>query len=176
MSFRTLALDAMTDKGYGNFGNFHKERSRASSFPYVEDPTDTPEDKTPASTKRKIKSKMSGPSSKADFHADLGTDKFYFVGGNTKLRDCFERPGMVLEKVVSYARMFSPVPKLNKGPKVGGGASFPSGVGSTPGIGMKAGWASAPPEFDEAYLEKYEEEDDNLDADCYVYKKDAENY
>ena len=83
---------------------------------------------------------------------------------------------MVLEKVVSYARMFSPVPKLNRGPKVGGGASFPSGVGSTHGIGMKSGWASAPPEFDESFLEKYEEDDDILDADGYVYKKDAENY
>ena len=40
MSFSTLALDAMTDKGYGNFGNFQKERSRSASYPYVEDSPD----------------------------------------------------------------------------------------------------------------------------------------
>lgn len=176
MSFSTLALDAMTDKGYGNFGNFQKERSRASSFPYIEDPQDSLDDGNDDDIKNKIKKRTTIGLGKSDFHADLGTDKFYFVAGNTKLRDCFENPGVVLEKIVSYARMFSPVPALNKGPRVTGGASFSNGVGNFRGIGMKSGWSSAPPDFDGAYLQKYEEEDDNLDADDYVYKKDAENY
>jgi len=177
MSFSTLALDAMTDKGYGNFGNFQKERSRSASYPYIEDPQDLEvDDKIDPDVKAHIKKKISAPTGKNDFFADLGTDKFYFVGGNTKLSDCFEQPGTVLEKIVSYARMFSPVPSLNKGARVTGGSSFPNGVGNFRGIGMKAGWASAPPEFDESYLEKYEEDDDNLEIDSYVYKKDAENY
>jgi len=176
MSFNTLALDAMADKGYGNFGNFQKDRSRASKFPYIEKPEDTPDDNVEDEVKNKVKKRIGIPAGKTDFHADLGTDKFYFVAGNTKLRDCFENPGIVLEKVVSYARMFSPVPALNKGRKVGGGVSFANGVGNFRGIGMKAGWSTAPPDFDESYLEKHEEEDNNLSIDDYVYKKDAENY
>ena len=176
MSFSTLALDAMTDKGYGNNGKFQKPRVQNTSYPYVEDADDSiSDDKVDPSIKLKLKKKINTPVGKTDFFADLGTDKFYFVGGNTKLSDCFENPGIVLAEVISYARMFNPVPALNKGPRVTGGSSFPNGVGNSKGIGMKAGWSSAPPEFDESYLEKYEEDDDNLEIDGYVYKKDAEN-
>lgn len=176
MSFNTLALDAMTDKGYGNSGNFQKQRSRNASYPYIKEPQgDFDIDDVDPEVKKRLKKKISNPTSKSDFFADLGTDKFYFVGGNTKLSDCFENPGFVLEKIVSYARMFNPVPALNKGAKATGGSSFPNGVGNFKRIGMKSGWASAPPEFDDSYLEKYEEDDDNLEIDSYVYKKDAEN-
>lgn len=165
----------MTDKGYGNMGKLHKNRSRNSSFPYV-DKSEPVEDDLDLLTKTKIQKKIAPAQGKTDFHSDLSTDKFYFVAGNTKLSDCFERSGLVIEKITSYARMFNPVPKLNKGPKVGGGSSFPNGVGNFKGIGMTSGFASAPPEFDEVYLQKYREEEDVDDEDKYVYEKDAENY
>jgi len=166
----------MSDKGYGNFGNMQKERQRNSEYPYTEESDPVEYDSVDPSVKRKIKKKTANFAGKTDFHSKLGTDKFYFVGGNTKLSDCFIQPGVVLEKIVSFARMINPVPGMYKGKKTAGGSSFPNGVGNFQGIGMTAGWASAPPDFDDAYLEKYEEEDDNLDLDSYVYKKDAENY
>ena len=176
MSFRTLSLVAMSDKGYGNFGNMQKERQRNSEYPYTKDPDPIEDDLVDPSVKRKVKKKAANFAGKSDFLSKLSTDKFYFVGGNTKLNDCFEHPGIVLEKIVSYARMINPVPDMYKGKKTAGGSSFPNGVGNFRGIGMTSGWASAPPDFDGAYLEKHEEEDDNLDLDGYVYKKDAENY
>lgn len=162
MSFLTLPLDSMPDKGYGNFGKLHKQRQTNKSYPYVEY-SDSVEDEEDFLVKQKINSKIGMDMKKSDSHSDLGADKFYFVAGNTKLTDCFNRPDSVLESIVSYARMFNPVPKLTRGPKVGGGASFPNGIGNFRGIGMKAGFASAPPPFDQAFLEKYEEDEEEDD-------------
>lgn len=151
----------MSDKGYGNMGKIQKQRNAGDSYPYQEPVSHHEDDDLDPEIKKKVRKKSGTGTQKTDFYADLGADKFYFVGGNTKLIDCFINPVEVLKEVVSYARMFGSVPKMYKGKKVAGGATFPGGVGNFRGIGMKSGFASAPPPFDEEFLQRNEEEDDD---------------
>ena len=155
-------FDAMTDKGYGNFGRLHKNRVRNSSFPYVDPDTKSiDDDETDLSVKTKIHKKINNVAPVNDPLSGVGVDKFYFVGGNTKLSECFENTKVVLEKISSYARMFSPVPKLNKGTTTGpGGASFPNGVGNYRRTGMTRGFSSAPPPFNSFHLEDEDEDEE----------------
>ena len=159
----------MSDKGYGNFGKLHTSRKTNNSYPYREsDDVELLDDEIDDITKLKLKKKIGADSKKSDPFASYGSDKFYFVGGNTKLKECFENSGIVLEKINSYASMFSPVPKLNRGKKTGpGGASFPGGVGNFVGIGMMLGWSSAPPEFDDHFLDRDDKEEEEVLQDEY---------
>ena len=158
-------FDAMTGKGYGHIGRYHKQRLRNSSYPYIDpDDTDLDEDEVSSDVKQKIHKKVNIVAPINDPMSSHGVDKFYFVAGNTKLSECFENTLLVLEKVVSYARMFSPVPKLNKGKITSpGGASFSNGVGNYRRIGMTRGFSSAPPPFNDFHLEDEEEDSDGED-------------
>ena len=119
----------MADKGYGNFGRLHKSRTQNSEFPYLDDDNhENVDDDLDDKIKKRVKNKTNSSVGKSDFMATR--DKFYFVAGNTKLSDCFVNPGKVLVEVISYARMFNPVPALGKGKKTVGGSSFPNGVGN----------------------------------------------
>lgn len=155
----------MTDKGYGNSGKLHKSRKTNNAYPYRDpDESEPLDDEVPCKVKKKIKSKVASNAKTNDPYGSFSSDKFYFVGGNTKLRECFEDSGVVLEKINSYARMFSPVPKLNRGMKTGaGGSSFPNGVGSALRIGMTQGWSSPPPDFDEHFLDEDEFEEKEIE-------------
>ena len=146
----------MSDKGYGNSGKLHTSRKTNNAYPYRDsDEIEHLDDEVDSLVKKKIRKKVAADAKTSDPYGSFSSDKFYFVGGNTKLKECFEQTGTVLEKINSYARMFSPVPKLNRGTKTGpGGSSFPNGVGSALRIGMTRGWSSPPPEFDEHFLDE----------------------
>jgi hypothetical protein len=152
-------------------------RINNTNYPYTDDDNADPIDaEVDDDVKHIIKNKTNSVTTINDPLASLGSDKFYFVAGNTKLRDCFENPGIILKEIISYARMFNPVPALNKGKKVGGGSSFPgTSVGGSHGIGMTAGFASKPPAFDDVYLEKYKEDDELEDDKENISKKVTEN-
>lgn len=159
----------MADKGYGNSGKIHTSRKINNSYPY-RDPVELTDldDEVDDSTKKKLNKKIGTDNKTFDPFGNYSVDKFYFVGGNTKLKECFEESSLVLEKITSYARMFSPVPKLNKGTKTSsGGASFPGGVGNFRRIGMKQGWSSAPPEFDDHFLDIDNNDDEEVLQDEY---------
>lgn len=138
--------DAMTDSGYGSIKpRFHVPRSKNPVYPYI-DP-DIEEEYDDDESEVAITSKIDFPFVGDTFATK---DPFYFVAGNTKLSDCFERPDQVLAEIHAMGSSMSPIPNLykNKGPGLGGssGASFVPGVGSFKRTGSKKGYFSPPPD------------------------------
>jgi len=165
--FAHVPQDGRTDLGYGRTkAKFHKSRSAGSLYPYIELPDldEYDDDDTEAAIKSKTPLIF-----KTDPFASKGTDKFYFVGGNTKLSDCFERPDDVLKEIHAMGDSMSPVPSLYKGKTStstgrAAGASFPAGVGSYRRTGTKKGYSSAPPKYkiDIEDIPNEEEEDEPI--------------
>ena len=134
--------------GYGTLkGKFHLPRQSNTSYPYTDEDSYSEEEFDDEESSSSIRSK-SLTFVKNDPFAHKSADPFYFVAGNTKLSDCFERPDEVLREVDALGDSMSAVPGMYKN-KSGGlgrtGASFPSGVGSSRRIGSKRGYFSSPP-------------------------------
>lgn len=146
--------DTNAGGGYGRISNrLHKPRQMGRIYPYIElDDLDEFEDEE---TERAVVSKLDFPR-KVDTYSSVGTNPFYFVAGNTKLSDCFERPDEVLREIHALGNSMSPVSYKQK--KIsfgrGSGSSFPGGTGSFRRTGTKRGYFSSPPKL------KFEPEDD----------------
>ena len=145
------ARDARTGLGYGALKpKYQLPRSRNTSYPYqdpdlYEDEED-PEEEDVDALRSKSLNYLAG-----DSLAGAKTDPLYFVGGNTKLSDCFWRPERILEEIADFGDSMSPVPQAykNKGPSLTGyGPAFPyqGGGGSNYlRIGSLRGWSEQPP-------------------------------
>jgi hypothetical protein len=108
-------------------------------------------------------------------------DPFYFVGGNTKLSDCFWRVSDVLREIASFSDSMSPIPQLNskRGPSMSGYGSSSvapgSGGSSYKRTGTLQGWSKAPPPLAielEIEEDEFSEEDDIYSLSDMV-KKDS---
>lgn len=153
--------DAMTDSGYGSIKpKFHVPRTRNAVYPYVDedDHEEYEDDESEEAITRKIDFPLMG-----DFFSKR--DPFYYVAGNTKLSDCFERTDQVLSEIHALGDSMASIPNLykNKGPGLGGSsrASFVPGVGSFKRTGSKKGYFSAPPDvnFDDEEIINDDPED-----------------
>ena len=150
--------DGRTGLGYGLTTNrLHKPRKMGNIYPYIEN--EVIEDYEDQETEDAIRSKIDFPV-RNDTYSAAGTDPFYFVAGNTKLSDCFERPDKVLKEVHALGASMSPIPmkRSNVGMTRSGGSSFPSGTGNYRRTGTKKGYFSAPPK-----IKFYDSEDVLLD-------------
>ena len=135
--------------GYGVLkGKFHLPRTSNASYPYSDEDKYAEEEFEDEDSSNAIKLK-SLDFIKNDPFAHKSTDAFYFVGGNTKLSDCFERPDDVLREIDSLGDSMSAVPGIYKSSSTSGlgrsGASSPSGVGNFKRTGSKRGYFSPPP-------------------------------
>ena len=160
------ARDARQAAGYGRISNkFQKPRQSALIYPYVEDEFPGLDDEMLAIDEEtfeaiRLKTPTYEPS---DSLAAIGTDRFYFVGGNTKLSDCFWRADKVLSEVDTFSDSMAPVPQAYKGytsSKTGYGPAFPypGGGGSNyKRTGTLRGWSKAPPPLPEFEDEEPEE-------------------
>lgn len=139
-------FDARTDTGYGKL-NPDKQLSRQqnSDYPYVtpdqydlEDLEDTEEDE--------LIRKKSVPFVTNDPYAGSAVNPFYFVGGNTKLSDCFERPDEVLAEIGVMQSSMNTAPHIYKGRTAGsGGAAVHAKTGNFRRTGSQRGYTSPPP-------------------------------
>ena len=147
--------DARTGLGYGQLNPTKQlPRQMQGSFPYtdedqIDNKTRDEENEYEDSDVTKMQNKM-GRKLSIDPLAASGTDPFYFVGGNTKLSDCFRYPDKVLLMIEATGKSLVPVPGMyakNFDAGIGGssGAAFPSGVGNFKRTGSKAGFSSPPP-------------------------------
>jgi len=138
--------DANLDKGYGKL-NPDKQlpRQQNSDFPYstpdqydLSDVEDVEEDEA-------IR-KKSVPFMTNDPYAGAAANPFYFVGGNTKLSDCFDRPDDVLAEIGVMASSMNTVPHIYKGRGPSGkGATTWATTGNFKRTGSKRGYTSPPP-------------------------------
>ena len=101
MSAVSAPHDARTDTGYGKL-NPDKQLSRQqnSDFPYLT-PDQYDLDDLEDSDEDELIRKKSVSYITNDPYAGSAVDPFYFVGGNTKLSDCFERPDEVLMEITA---------------------------------------------------------------------------
>lgn len=139
--------DSRQGLGYGiNSDRLHKPRKMGSIYPYIE--IHDIEEYEDEETEDAIRAKIDFPS-RIDTYAAAGTDRFYFVAGNTKLSDCFERPDQILKEVHKMGELFSNVFSLSEKTSFGrgSGASFPGGIGNYKRTGTKKGYFSAPPKI-----------------------------
>jgi hypothetical protein len=162
--------DARSDLGYGKIQpTFQNQRQRGSQFPYVEPSEDVSDveidDESLSAVGKKSPNYLAN-----DPYAT--SDPFYFVGGNTKLSDCFWKIDSILNEVNTFGNSLVAIPGLYKGmgPGLGNsGASFPS-KGSAGGnakmTGSKQGWSSKPPKS------KIEIENEKNDLDDIFTLKD----
>ena len=160
--------------GYGTLkGKFHFPRTSNSAYPYVDEDKHSEEEFEDEDSSDAISSK-SLDFIKNDPFSHKSTDSFYFVGGNTKLSDCFERPDDVLREVDALGDSMAAVPEMYKR-KSGGlgstGASFPSGVGSFRRTGSKRGYFSPPPRVKDD--DESREEDDSIENLEDFFKKQS---
>ena len=178
--------DSRQDLGYGtNNPKFHHPRTQSDNYPYRDfDPyqDDEPADEESASSVRS-KSVEYFPT---DHFAGGGTDSFYFVGGNTKLSDCFWRIENVLLEITAFGDSMVSVPQLHKniGPTTSGyNSAFPyqGGGGSNyKRTGTLRGWSKSPPPLKVvAKIDAEKEEGDFAnDGDIYTLidlaKKDSQ--
>ena len=157
--------DARTGLGYGlTSDKLHKSRKMGRIYPYIEiQDFGEYEDEE---TEDAIRSKLDFPI-QTDTYSAAGTDRFYFVAGNTKLSDCFERPDKVLEEVHSLGSSMSPVPMKRSRTSLGRGAgsSFPSGVGNYRRTGTKKGYFSSPPKLKFSDSENVPADDEDIPID-----------
>ncbi len=157
--------DSRQGLGYGiTSDRLHKPRKMGRIYPYIE--IHEFEDYEDEETEDVIRSKMDFPV-RTDTYSAAGTDPFYFVAGNTKLADCFERPDKVLEEVFALGSSMSPIPtkRSNRGLGRSGGSSFPSGAGNYKRTGTKKGYFSSPPKvkFQGEESDPKDEEDVGID-------------
>ena len=152
------ARDARADLGYGTTKpKYQLPRSRNKSYPYLDpDSYEESEDleledeeidnEDILSVRKKSLGYMSG-----DSLAGNKTDPLYFVGGNTKLSDCFWRTEKVLNEIAAFGDSMMSVPQAyrGKGPSLTGyGPAFPyqgGGGSSYRRIGSLRGWSQQPP-------------------------------
>tara|TARA_Y100000592_G_C5462508_1_gene314768 strand:+ start:162 stop:770 length:609 start_codon:yes stop_codon:yes gene_type:complete len=135
--------------GYGQIKNVHhKPRKANNSYPYREPDHEDLEDFSDKDSEKAVASKTLKVF-KTDPLDYKSADSFYYVAGNTKLSDCFERIDSVLEEVHAMGDSMYSVPHAYKAKKKtnlgSSGASFPSGVGSYRRTGTKKGYFSSPP-------------------------------
>ena len=166
------AGDSRSDLGYGTLSpKFHLPRSLNSSYPYQDE--DPYEDLDVEVDDESISSvgKKSLDYSPVDPLSVNSTDPFYFVGGNTKLSDCFWRTDKVLLEVAAFGDSMSSVPQLNKGkgPSLSGySSSAPyQGAGGTNyrRTGTLQGWSKSPPPVNVVD----DEDPDSLDREGDTY-------
>ena len=163
---RAHARDARLDLGYGTLEpKYHIEFEQSSSYPYLDDDVDLPEeDVIDDKDVDKFLAKTGLGRTRSDFGAKYGTDPFYFVAGNTKLSDCFFRPDNVLKEVETMATALKQKPymrqsaRLSKKGTVGGSDDqtddhFRSASGGKHGVfrykpaGSKKGYAGQIPDI-----------------------------
>ena len=153
--------DDRKDLGYGTIQpKFQKSKKMASSYPYRDPDKYEDEDFEDNETEAAIQGKVASflPT---DFGASNKVDRSYFVGGNTKLSDCFFRIDKVLEEVFSLGDSMSPVPLRTKSKRPSGGTATHSNVyGGTASsrFGSKRGYFSAPPDDKVDYNDEEEEQ------------------
>lgn len=144
--------DARTGLGYGVLNpKTQLPRQMSPEFPYTRQEDTGDEDFDEESTDAVAKKYSQHVPS--DFLRAAGSQPFYFVGGNTKLSDCFWRTEYVLQEIATFSDSMSPLGNAygkGKGPSIGGsGASFPyQGGGGTnyKRTGTTRGWSHSPPE------------------------------
>ena len=146
MSAVSAPHDARTDTGYGKL-NPDKQLARQQNavYPYVtpdqydlEDVEDPEEDEN--IRKKSVQFVTNDP------FAGAAANPFYFVGGNTKLSDCFERPDDVLAEIGVMQSSMNTTPHIYKGrgPSGKGGAVYAK-TGNFRRTGSKRGYTSPPP-------------------------------
>ena len=148
--------DTNPDRGYGrNTNRLHKPRQMGSVYPYIEEDEvgEYEDEDSSAAISKKVHTPV-----KTDPFSKIGTNPFYFVAGNTKLSDCFERPDEVLKEIQALGDSMSPIPMRTKKTSLGraSGASFPGGVGNFRRTGTKRGYFSSPPKH------KYQEKENKI--------------
>jgi len=159
--------DARSDLGYGTTNpKFFLPRSLGSVYPYVEPDPYEDEEEPDEEDVEALRKKSTGYVA-TDSLAGNGTDPFYFVGGNTKLSDCFWRTDDVLEEIAALGDSMASIPQMYKGKGAsltGYEAAFPyQGAGGTNyrRTGSLQGWSKSPP------LSKAASEDDFNDSEDY---------
>ena len=164
--------DARTGLGYGVLTpRFHKNRSANSSFPYEDPDNYDLSDVEIGDEAMKAVGTKSLDYSPVDHMAGKKNDPFYFVGGNTKLSDCFWRVEKVLLEIAAFGDSMAPIPQLNsrKGPSLtgyGAAASFPGGGGTSyRRTGSTRGYSKSPPPSKIAA----EQEGSELDEEGDIY-------
>lgn len=140
--------DDRKDLGYGTTQpKFQLPKKMGSNFPYREPDLYSEENYEDEETEWAIKSKTM-QLTPTDPGAESNADRSYFVGGNTRLADCFFRIDSVLEEIFSLGDSMSPVPMKAKTKTASGGSSTHSNVyggSSRRRFGSKRGYFSAPP-------------------------------
>lgn len=155
--------DANTGQGYGlTKARLHFPRQMGSVYPYIEIDEDLEEfedQETEQAISKNVINHM-----KTDFYAFK--EPFYYVAGNTKLADCFDRPEKILKEIKRLEEVLT-TSTLTKKPKKHAtlGPSFPQGVGNFKRTGSKRGYFSSPPkvQIDIETIPNYEDEDDPID-------------
>ena len=178
--------DARTELGYGIITpKFHSHRSLNGSYPYKE--PDAYEDILDIEIKDDSLEAVSSKSldySATDSMAGNSSDPFYFVGGNTKLSDCFWRQEKVLREIAVFSDSMTSIPQMykNRGPSLTGrSAAFTSpGGGGTSyrRTGTLQGWSKSPPPLDwqEPIIEdELEDEGDTYTLEDLAKKQSIED-
>ena len=138
--------DANLDKGYGKL-NPDKQLSRQqnSVYPYVTPDQYDLEDVEEPDEDERVRSKSVQFVTNDPF-AGAAANPFYFVGGNTKLSDCFERPDDVLAEIGVMQSSMNTAPHIYKGRTAGsGGVAVHAKTGNFRRTGSKRGYTSPPP-------------------------------
>ena len=162
--------DSRTGLGYGIAEPFYQHsRNLNSSYPYTDhdfledEDVEVDDDSAESITKKSINYYVTDPLS------SNSTDSFYFVGGNTKLSDCFWRADIILSEISAFGDSMSPIPQLNsrRSNSLSGYSaafSFPGGGGSSfKRTGTLHGWSKSPPPVEielEDEESAFSEEDD----------------
>tara|TARA_A100001035_G_scaffold222112_1_gene182453 strand:- start:514 stop:1131 length:618 start_codon:yes stop_codon:yes gene_type:complete len=139
--------DANLDKGYGKL-NPDKQLSRQQNavYPYVT-PDQYDLDGVEDPEEEELLRKKSVQYITNDPGAGAAVNPFYFVGGNTKLSDCFERPDEVLAEIGVMQSSMNTVPQIYKGRGPSGkGAAVYNKTGNFRRTGSKRGYFNPPPE------------------------------
>ena len=138
--------DANLDKGYGKL-NPDKQLSRQqnSVYPYLTpDQYDLEDVEEPE--EEDLMRQKSIPFVTNDTFAGSAVNPFYFVGGNTKLSDCFERPDDVLIEIGVMQSSMNTASHIYKGRGPSGkGAAVYAKTGNFRRTGSKRGYTSPPP-------------------------------
>jgi len=147
------ARDAKTGLGYGILEpDKQLPRQLGAEFPYYEKEDSVDDEDLDPESAEAVQKKYPADYRPSDFLGAAGNNPFYFVGGNTKLSDCFWKPGKVLKEIAAFSDSMVPIGGYYKGmgSSMGGsGASFPyqGGGGSNyKRTGTNQGWSHAPPE------------------------------
>ena len=139
-------FDANLDKGYGKLNpDKQLDRQQNSVYPYVTpdqyDLEDMEEPEEDVGVRKKSVTFVTN-----DPFAGAAANPFYFVGGNTKLSDCFERPDDVLMEIGVLATSMNTTPHIYKGRGPSGkGAAVYAKTGNFRRTGSKRGYTSPPP-------------------------------